>query len=170
MWSSFLRVHQKEFCTNSGSSSRVVSLDFQWLGKENSLRQLPPDDYQQLPSPPGYPPYMPFPEEKEVHLRDYWKVIRKRIWMIGAIALIAVVFAAVKAFTTKPIYRGTATLQITIENPQIVDFKEIFTVNMWAMESYQTQYKILESRNLARRALQKLRLTEHPDFLRALAS
>jgi uncharacterized protein involved in exopolysaccharide biosynthesis len=36
---------------------------------------------------------------------------------------------------------------------------------MWAMDYYQTQYKILESRNLARRAVQKLRLTQHPDFL-----
>lgn len=149
---------------NSGISSRVVSLDFQLLGKENGLRQLPPDDYQQLPSPPGYP-FMSLPEEKEVHLRDYWKVIRKRIWMIAAIALIAVVIAAVKAFTTQPIYRGTATLQINIENPQIVDFKEIFTVNMWAMDYYQTQYKILESRNLARRVVHKMNLAAHPEFL-----
>ena len=108
---------------------------------------------------------MSLPEEKEVHLRDYWKVIRKRIWMIAAIALIAVVIAAVKAFTTQPIYRGTATLQINIENPQIVDFKEIFTVNMWAMDYYQTQYKILESRNLARRVVHKMNLAAHPEFL-----
>ena len=108
---------------------------------------------------------MPLPEEKEVHLRDYWKVIRKRLWMVMAIALIAVVIAAVKAFTTKPLYRGTTTLQINIENPQIVDFKEIFTVNMWAMDYYQTQYKILESRSLARRVVHKMNLAAHPEFL-----
>lgn len=104
-------------------------------------------------------------EEKEVHLRDYWKVIRKRRWIILAIFLIAVVFTAIKSFTTKPVYRGTATIQINIENPQITDFKEIFAVNMWAQDYYQTQYRILESRTLARRVVQKLKLWEHPEFL-----
>jgi uncharacterized protein involved in exopolysaccharide biosynthesis len=79
--------------------------------------------------------------------------------------LVVVIFTVVKAITTKPVYRGTATIQINIENPQIVDFKEIFTVNMWAMDYYQTQYRILESRNLARRVVQKMRLSEHPEFL-----
>jgi succinoglycan biosynthesis transport protein ExoP len=127
------------------------------------LRQLPSEEYFQLP-PPGFP-FPPFQEEKEIHLRDYWRVIWKRRWMIVAVFLVAVVFMVVKTITTRPVYRGTATIQINIENPQIVDFKEIFTVNMWAMDYYQTQYRILESRNLARRVVQKLKLWEHPEFL-----
>jgi capsular exopolysaccharide synthesis family protein len=128
------------------------------------VRPIPPDEYYQLPPAPGYP-YFPQQEEKEVHLRDYWRVIWKRRWMIIAVFLIAVIFTTIKGLTVKPLYRGTTTIQINIENPQIVDFKEIFTVNMWAMDYYQTQYKILESRNLARRAVQRLSLTQHPDFL-----
>jgi polysaccharide biosynthesis transport protein len=129
----------------------------------NGLRQLPSEEYYQLP-PPGYP-FSPLQEEKEIHLRDYWRVIWKRRWMIIAAFLVAVTFMVVKTITTEPVYRGTATIQINIENPQIVDFKEIFTVNMWAMDYYQTQYRILESRNLARRVVQKLRLWDHPEFL-----
>jgi succinoglycan biosynthesis transport protein ExoP len=128
------------------------------------VRQLFPGEYQQLPTPPGYP-YLPFPEEKEVHLRDYWRVVRKRAWVVLAVFLIAVVVTAVKTFSTKPLYRGTATIQINIENPQVVDFKEIFTINMWAMDYYQTQYKILESRSLASRVVDRLRLWNHPEFL-----
>jgi capsular exopolysaccharide synthesis family protein len=64
----------------------------------------------------------------------------------------------------KPIYRGTTTIQINKENPQIVDFKEIFAVNTMDMDYYQTQYKILESRSLARRVIQNLKLSEHPEF------
>jgi polysaccharide biosynthesis transport protein len=128
------------------------------------VKQIPSDDYLQIPPAPGYPYLYPM-EEKEVHLRDYWKVIRKRAWMVLAIFLIAVVITAVKAYTTKPVYRGTACIQINIENPQVVDFKEIFTVNMWAQDYYKTQYKILESRSLARRVVRKLRLSEHPEFL-----
>ena len=90
----------------------------------NYLKQIPSEGYYQLP-PPGYS-YSPPQEEKEVNLRDYWKVIRKRQWIIIAFFLIVVITTAIGTFTMKPIYRGTTTIQINKENPQIVDFKEIF--------------------------------------------
>mgnify|MGYP001594153275 FL=1 len=130
----------------------------------NYLRQNPPEGPYQLPPPPGYA-YAPPQEEKEVHLRDYWKVILKRRWMIIAFFFIVLIATAVGTFTMKPIYRGTITIQINKENPQIVDFKEIFAVNTMDMDYYQTQYKILESRTLVRRVIQSLKLSEHPEFM-----
>jgi succinoglycan biosynthesis transport protein ExoP len=129
------------------------------------LRQLPSEGYYQLP-PPGYS-QPPLQEEKEINLRDYWKVIRKRQWMIIAFFLIVVMVTAIGTFTMKPIYRGTTTIMINKENPQIVDFKEILAVNTMDLDYYQTQYKILESRNLARRVVQGVRLSEHPEFMPA---
>jgi succinoglycan biosynthesis transport protein ExoP len=127
------------------------------------MRQISFDEPYQLPAPPGYT-YAPYQEEKEVHLRDYWKVIVKRRWIIIALFLIVLIATAVGTFTMKPVYRGTLSLQINKENPQVVDFKEIFSVNMWDQDYYQTQYKILESRSLAKRVLQTLKLSEHPEF------
>jgi len=128
----------------------------------NYLQQTPPEGYYQLP-PPGY--YNPPPqEEKEVHLSDYWKVIWKRRWTVIALFLIVLITTAVATFTMKPIYRGTISVQINKENPQIMDFKEMFSVNMWDLDYYQTQYKILESRTLAKRVIQTLKLSEHPEF------
>ena len=129
----------------------------------NYIKQTPSEGYYQLP-PPGHP-YNTFQEEKEVNLRDYWKVIQKRRWTIIAFFLIIVITTAVATFTMKPIYRGTTTIQINKENPQIVDFKEIFAVNTMDTDYYQTQYKILESRSLAKRVIQSLKLAEHPEFL-----
>ncbi len=129
----------------------------------NHLPQVPPSEgYYQLP-PPGYS-YLPPREEKEVHLRDYWKVIWKRRWTVLALFLIVLITTAVATFTMKPIYRGTASIQINKENPQVMDFKEIFSVNMWDLDYYQTQYKVLESRTLAKRVIQTLKLPEHPEF------
>jgi capsular exopolysaccharide synthesis family protein len=68
-------------------------------------------------------------------------------------------------FTMNPIFRSTATIQINKENPQVVDFKEIFSVNTMEMDYYQTQYRILESRTLAKRVIHSLKLPEHPEFL-----
>ena len=127
----------------------------------NYLKQIPSEGYYQLPPPP-IPPYVQ--EEKEVNLRDYWKVIQKRKWTIIAFFLIVLITTAVATFKMKPIYRGTTTIQINKENPQIVDFKEMFAVNTMDMDYYQTQYKILESRSLARRVIQTLKLSEHPEF------
>jgi succinoglycan biosynthesis transport protein ExoP len=128
------------------------------------LRKIPSAEYYQLPPPPGFP-YFPSQEEKEIHLRDYLRVLQKRKWMIIALILIPVIFTLIQGFTTRPIYRGTATLQINVDNPQIVDLKEVFAINMWATDYYQTQYKILESHSLAKRVIQKMKLWEHPEFL-----
>jgi capsular exopolysaccharide synthesis family protein len=128
-----------------------------------SLKQISPERYRELPPPPGYS-YTSLQEEKEANLRDYWKVIHKRRWTVIAFFLIVVIVTAVGTFTMKPIYRGTTTIQINKENPQIVDFKEIFAVNTMDTDYYQTQYKILESRTLARRVIQALKLWEHPQF------
>jgi capsular exopolysaccharide synthesis family protein len=127
------------------------------------LKQIPSEERYQLPPPRYSSP--PFPEEKEIHLRDYWKVIQKRRWITIAFFLIVLVTTAIATFTMKPIYRGTITIQINKENPQIVDFKEIFAVNTMDLDYYQTQYKILESRTLAKKVVQTLKLGEHPQFL-----
>ncbi len=129
----------------------------------NYIRQIPPEGYYQLPPPPGYS-HLVVQEEKEVTLRDYWKVIQKRRWIIIAFFSIVLIATAVGTFTMRPIYRGTTTIQINKENPQIVDFKEIFAVNTMDMDYYQTQYKILESRTLAKRVIHALKLSEHPEF------
>jgi capsular exopolysaccharide synthesis family protein len=128
----------------------------------NYLQQIPPEGYYQLPPSGDYMP--PLQEEREVHLRDYWKVVWKRRWIVIASFLIVLITTAVATFTMKPIYRGTTSIQINKENPQVVDYKEIFPVFMWDTDYYQTQYKIIESRSLAKRVLQALRLSEHPEF------
>ena len=127
------------------------------------LRHVRQDEYYQLVPRPEMT-YSPPPEEKEVNLRDYWKVIQKRRWTIIAFFLIVLIVTGVGTFTMKPIYRGTTTIQINRENPQIVDFKEVFAVNTMDMDYYQTQFKLLESRSLARKVIQTLKLSEHPEF------
>ena len=104
-------------------------------------------------------------ERNEAHLRDYWKVIQKRKWTVISFTLIVLIATGVTTFTMEPIYRATATIQINKENPQIVDFKEIFTIDTMEMDYHQTQYKILGSRSLARRVIHSMKLEEQPEFL-----
>ena len=124
---------------------------------------LPPREYYQPLQPEYTSPSSQ--EPKEVELRDYWKVILKRKWTILSFTFIVLIATGVMTFTTEPVYRATATIQINRENPQIVNFKEIFSANTADWDYYQTQYKILESRSLARRTIHDLNLSEHPEFL-----
>ena len=127
------------------------------------MKQLPAvEAYPLIQGPEG--PEAPLREEKEIDLRDYWKVLLKRRWTVFALFSIVVVTTMIATFAMKPIYRGTCTIQIDKENPQIVDFKEIFAVNTMDQDYYQTQYKILESRTLARRVIESLKLKNHPEF------
>ena len=127
------------------------------------MEQIPAPKYPQLP-PAGYP-YDPPVKEEKFSLRDYGKVLRKRRWSLLACLLITLITTAIFTFAMKPIYRGTTTIQINKESPQIVDFKEIFAINTMDMDYYQTQYKILESRSLAKRVIQANSLFDHPEFL-----
>jgi succinoglycan biosynthesis transport protein ExoP len=129
------------------------------------MKQLPSETYYQVP-PQGYYPVPPQPqEEKEINLRDYWRILRKRLWMILAIFIIVLTVTAVGIFSVRPVYRGTATIRIDKENLQIVDFREIFTVSAWDTDYYQTHYQVLASRNLAKRVIHALHILEHPQFL-----
>lgn len=135
---------------------------------KNEVKYIPGEKIQQLPAAEYI--QVSYPEEKEVNLRDYWRVIQKRRWTILAFFIIVVVTTAIFTFTMRPIYRGTATILINKENPQILDFKEVFAVNTMDLDYYQTQYKILESRSLAKRVIQTMKLAEHPEFLSSAPS
>ena len=126
-------------------------------------KQLPSEPYYP-PPPQGYYPPSP-PAEKEINLLDYWKVFRKRKWLILAIFFIVLTVTAVGIFTVKPVFRGTATIQIDKENLHIVDFREVFSVSAWDTDYYQTHYQILASRQLAKRVLDTLNIYDHPEFL-----
>jgi len=132
----------------------------------NYTKQVPAVPSERYYQPPSSE-YVrsPYQEGGEINVRDYWKVIQKRRWTIVSFFLIVVIVTGVTTFTMNPVYRATATLQINKENPQIVDFKEIFPINTMDTDYYQTQYKVLGSRSLAKRVIHSMKLSENPEFV-----
>jgi capsular exopolysaccharide synthesis family protein len=98
------------------------------------------------------------------HLLDYVKVLHKRRWT--AITAFLLVFGSVTVytFTATPIYRARVQILIENENPNVVKFEEVYDQNTQNNDYYQTQYRILQSRLLARRTLTAEQLWEHPLF------
>jgi succinoglycan biosynthesis transport protein ExoP len=108
---------------------------------------------------------MPNPYSSEqVDLRDYLRVILKRRWTIITVFAIIVITVAIHTYTATPIYKATTRLVIEKENPNVVSIQEVMAVDSSGTDYYQTQYKIIESRAVARSVIQRLHLKDSPEF------
>ena len=116
------------------------------------------------PSSFEFPQADPTTRSHEIHLRDYIKVLYKRRWPALTAFLIVVLTVSVNVFTTTPIYEARVQILIEKEATNVVTFKEAYEQNQITDDYYQTQYKILQSRALARRTLDALKFWDHPQF------
>jgi len=112
---------------------------------------------------PGYGDAYVLPSE-EGHLLDYVRVLYKRRWMAVTAFLVVFVLAIVYTFTTTPMFRARAQLLIEPENPNVISFKEVIELDKSTTDYYQTQYKMLQSRALAKRTIEATGLWNHPEF------
>jgi polysaccharide biosynthesis transport protein len=103
-------------------------------------------------------------QEEEVHLRDYLQVILRRRWIVLTFFLSVVTTVTLGTFMMKPQFKSTVSIKIDKENPNILTFKDVYAVERPEEDYYQTQYKILKSRNLARRVIRQMKLDINPEF------
>ena len=102
--------------------------------------------------------------EQEINLRDYLRVIMKRRWTIITCFVVIVVTVAISTLTATPIYRAMVKLIIEKENPNVVSIQEVMSVDASGTDYYQTQYKIIESRSIAREVIKRLNLNQSEEF------
>jgi capsular exopolysaccharide synthesis family protein len=106
------------------------------------------------------------PDHAETPLWEYFHVLLRRRWLILAIFLVVVTHAVVRTNLIRPVYRGTAQLLIERQAPNVIAFKEVTEVNAgwWGEEYFETQYKVIQSRALARRMIEDMNLLDDPEF------
>lgn len=97
--------------------------------------------------------------KKEINLWEYWTIIWRRKWTIITFVLVLFAFATIRSYTIKPIYTAHGTLLIEKE-PNILTFEQIFQIETFSDDYYQTQHKLLRSRSLADKAIERLGLYE----------
>ena len=104
------------------------------------------------------------PNNDEINLVDYWKVLVKRRRLVLIVFLAIVIPVALYTFLATPIYRATAQILIEKAKPNILSTQELMIIDPSGTDFYQTQYQILESRSLARQVIKDLNLSQHTDF------
>jgi capsular exopolysaccharide synthesis family protein len=102
----------------------------------------------------------------EAHFWDYWGVLVRHRWTVITFLLTSIIVATVWTFTTRPVFRATASIRIDKEEPRVLKFEQVVPGEQddWQQTQYQTQLKILQSRALASRVIGLLALDQHPDF------
>ena len=78
--------------------------------------------------------------------------------MIGSVFVSIIVSSTLYTISETPIYEATTQVLIEKESSNIINFKEAFEQNQTTDDYYQTQYRILHSRGLARRTINALNL------------
>jgi succinoglycan biosynthesis transport protein ExoP len=102
--------------------------------------------------------------EETIDLRDYLRVLSMRRWVIISIFIVTVLTVAVKTFTATPIYEASSLIVIERQNPNVISIQEVLSGNSNNWEYYQTQYKIIASRVVAREVIKQLDLANSPEF------
>jgi succinoglycan biosynthesis transport protein ExoP len=104
------------------------------------------------------------PEQKEISLQELWHIAVRKRWMILFTAVAVFALVALVSFVTTPTY--TASGQLLIERePNILSFEDVFQIETFNDDYFQTQYKLLQSRALAGETIDRMRLYENEAFV-----
>lgn len=131
---------------------------------------------------PGYPrvPAYPDPadygygygygdEPEGFHLRDLWRVVRKRLWLIITIAIIVTSIVTVDAYRTKSTYQASAIIELGKENTTMVKSGDVIIETdddmYYPLLSIKTKMLRLTSEPLLEDVIVNLKLDENPKFL-----
>lgn len=103
-------------------------------------------------------------EEKEINLLDYWNIIYKHKFVVLTSLIVLVASVTIGTFMIRPTYKATAQIQIERDIPNVLPFKEVFSLDASHDDFYQTQYKLMQSRTVARMVINELNLKENEEF------
>jgi capsular exopolysaccharide synthesis family protein len=111
----------------------------------------------------AYPP-VSHPVLEEKHLMDYVRLVYRRRWIALPVFLVLFVIGAVNALRETPVYQARTQLLIQKDAPTVARLDQVFeTQDSWSeSDFYQTQFRILQSRMLARRTIDAMNLWTVP--------
>ncbi len=106
--------------------------------------------------------------ENEVHLLDYWRAIRKRLWLVIGVAALLTTLSLVYAARKPDIYEAKSQVQVDLENNPMYAGKTapMIVSPMNDPAYFNTQLQILTSQGLLRRVVKTLDLEHNQAFLR----
>src|SRR5574341_1247131 len=130
------------------------------------IQSLRPDEARALAPAKadyGYPNYGADQNNHGVHLRELWRIVRKRKWLVGLIACVATILITIEVYRTPSIYRAQSDILIGSEATTVVQTKDQ-VVQIDDANNINTNKIIITSRPLLEDVVVSLKLDQHPKF------
>jgi capsular exopolysaccharide synthesis family protein len=116
------------------------------------------------------PPYKSYGVERDgaerTHLIDYWRAVRKHLWLVVGITLLSTVLAIIYMVRKPDTYEAHAEVQIDLENnnPALGASKNSSVIMVNDPAYFNTQLQILTRPRLLRRVVKTLDLEHNTSF------
>ncbi len=96
----------------------------------------------------------------------YWRIIRKRFWLVLGIAVLMTTLTAIYMARKPNIYQAHATVQVDLEqaNPDLVTSDRRSPISNQDPSYFNTQLQLLTSESLLRRVIKELSLDSNKEF------
>jgi capsular exopolysaccharide synthesis family protein len=142
----------------SGSASDPESVRFPRDTGDATLALFPG---ARLDSPQGGPP----PQSTEIGLSDLLDFLRRRRRAIAVVIAVMLAIGVLYVATTPPEYSATAGLVIDTRKVEIFDTGDVSTEGTIPNSAFETELQILRSPRIANAVIEKLHLTDDPEFM-----
>lgn len=110
--------------------------------------------------------------EGEVNLLDYWRAVRKRMWLVAGVTALITTLAMIYVARRPDIYEASSRVQVDLENNPMYAGKTAPMIYSPVNDPayFNTQLQILSSPGLLRRVVKTLDLEHNQAFLRPQTS
>lgn len=105
------------------------------------------------------------PERPAGDIRQMFEVVRRRKLTLLTSVLIGSVAAWLIYSQLTPRYEAEATVALSLRNQKVVDVNEVMSDLPREQTMVRTEMEVVRSRSMAERVVDRLHLTERPDFL-----
>ncbi len=108
-------------------------------------------------------------EQGSFQVYEYWRAIRKRLWLVVGIAVLITTLTALYMSRKPNMYRAMATVQVDLEqaNPDLVSSESRRPVS-GDPAYFNTQLQLLTSDNLLRRTVKDMDLEHNAEFVKTV--
>ncbi|AXR05528.1 GumC family protein [Salinimonas sediminis] len=104
-------------------------------------------------------------DDETIDFSHYWQVFKRYAGRIILLAVLFTILVALIVMKMTPIYSSTASLLIESQPANVMSIEEVYKSDTSRKDYMQTQYEIIQSRQVASRAVDELDLSNDPVFM-----
>ncbi len=115
----------------------------------------------------GYNNYETGPASGGIHLRELWRIIRKRKWLVAALSGIVTILITIEVHRTPSTYKTYSDILVAQDAPTVVQTKDQ-VIQIEDSNNLNTNKIIIKSRPLLEDVVVNLKLDQDPRFIEGL--